>query len=44
MRARLRARLGLPSAKTTAYRLINSEGDNLPGVVVDVYDDAWWSS
>ncbi|MEO5769413.1 MAG: class I SAM-dependent rRNA methyltransferase, partial [Polyangia bacterium] len=36
----LRARLGLPSERTTAYRLVNSEGDNLPGVVVDVYDDA----
>jgi 23S rRNA (cytosine1962-C5)-methyltransferase len=33
----LRARLGLPSAETTAYRLLNSEGDGLPGVVVDVY-------
>ena len=37
--AGLRARLGLPSAATTAYRLINSEGDALPGVVVDVYGD-----
>jgi 23S rRNA (cytosine1962-C5)-methyltransferase len=36
----LRARLGLPSERTTAYRLINSEGDELPGVVVDVYGDA----
>ena len=36
----LRARLGLPSAKTTAYRLVNSEGDGLPGLVVDVYGDA----
>jgi 23S rRNA (cytosine1962-C5)-methyltransferase len=35
-----RARLGLPSATTTAYRLINSEGDDLPGLVVDVYGDA----
>jgi 23S rRNA (cytosine1962-C5)-methyltransferase len=35
----LRARLSLPSAETTAYRLINSEGDGLPGVVVDVYGD-----
>jgi 23S rRNA (cytosine1962-C5)-methyltransferase len=37
--AGLRTRLGLPSAETTAYRLINSEGDALPGVVVDVYGD-----
>lgn len=36
----LRARLGLPSERTTAYRLINSEGDDLPGLVVDIYDDA----
>src|SRR3569623_350721 len=36
----LRARLGLPSTRTTAYRLINSEGDDLPGLVVDVYGDA----
>jgi 23S rRNA (cytosine1962-C5)-methyltransferase len=35
-----RARLGLPSPATTAYRLINSEGDDLPGLVVDVYGDA----
>ncbi len=25
--------------QTTAYRLINGEGDNLPGLIVDVYDD-----
>lgn len=36
----LRVRLGFPSDRTTAYRLVNSEGDNLPGVVVDVYGDA----
>jgi 23S rRNA (cytosine1962-C5)-methyltransferase len=36
----LRVRLGLPSATTTAYRLINSEGDDLPGLVVDVFGDA----
>jgi 23S rRNA (cytosine1962-C5)-methyltransferase len=35
----LRKRLGLPSDETTAYRLINSEGDALPGVVVDLYGD-----
>src|SRR5579863_699233 len=35
----LRARLGLPSAETNAYRLVNSEGDALPGLVVDVYGD-----
>jgi 23S rRNA (cytosine1962-C5)-methyltransferase len=36
----LRARIGLPSERTTAYRLVNSEGDDLPGLVVDVYGDA----
>ena len=36
----LRVRLGLPSERTTAYRLINSEGDDLSGLVVDVYGDA----
>jgi 23S rRNA (cytosine1962-C5)-methyltransferase len=35
-----RARFGLPSERTTAYRLINSEGDDLPGVVVDVFGSA----
>jgi 23S rRNA (cytosine1962-C5)-methyltransferase len=35
----LRHRLGLPSAETTAFRLANSEGDGLPGVVIDVYGD-----
>jgi 23S rRNA (cytosine1962-C5)-methyltransferase len=33
----LRTRIGLPSEQTNAYRLINSEGDGLPGLVVDVY-------
>jgi 23S rRNA (cytosine1962-C5)-methyltransferase len=36
----LRARLALPSPHTTAYRLVNSEGDGLPGLVVDVSGDA----
>jgi 23S rRNA (cytosine1962-C5)-methyltransferase len=36
----LRARIGLPSERTTIYRLVNSEGDDLPGLVVDVYGDA----
>jgi 23S rRNA (cytosine1962-C5)-methyltransferase len=35
-----RARLGLPSERTNVYRLINSEGDDLPGLVVDIYADA----
>lgn len=36
----LRQRLGLPSAQTNAYRLVNSEGDNLPGLIIDVFGDA----
>jgi 23S rRNA (cytosine1962-C5)-methyltransferase len=38
----VRARLGLPAQApaTNVYRLINSEGDDLPGLVVDVYADA----
>jgi 23S rRNA (cytosine1962-C5)-methyltransferase len=36
----LRARLGYPGPETDAYRLVNSEGDSLPGLVVDVYGDA----
>jgi 23S rRNA (cytosine1962-C5)-methyltransferase len=35
----LRRLLGLPSAETTAYRLVSSEGDGLPGVTIDVYGD-----
>ncbi|MSP62110.1 MAG: class I SAM-dependent rRNA methyltransferase [Myxococcales bacterium] len=37
--AGLRRRLGLPSERTDAYRLVNSEGDALPGLVVDIYRD-----
>lgn len=33
----LRRALGLPSDKTTAFRLVHGEGDFLPGLVVDVY-------
>ena len=36
----LRTRLKLPNSDTTAYRLVNSEGDGLPGLVVDVFGDA----
>ncbi len=35
-----RAALGLPSADTTGYRLVNAEGDGLPGLVADVFGDA----
>ena len=36
----LRARLGLPSPTTSIYRLVNSEGDDLPGLIVDMFGDA----
>jgi 23S rRNA (cytosine1962-C5)-methyltransferase len=36
----LRSRLGLPSPRTTAWRLANSEGDGLPGLVIDVFGEA----
>ncbi|XP_074296015.1 uncharacterized protein LOC141623756 isoform X2 [Silene latifolia] len=35
----LRNQLGLPSTNTNAYRLVNSEGDRLSGLIVDVFDD-----
>ncbi len=38
--ARFRKELGLPSEETTGYRLVNGEGDRLPGLLVDVYGDA----
>src|SRR4030095_13294440 len=31
----MRRRIGLPSAETDAFRLVNSEGDALPGLVID---------
>ncbi|ESR35529.1 S-adenosyl-L-methionine-dependent methyltransferases superfamily protein [Citrus sinensis] len=36
----LRWRLGLPSANTNAYRLVNSEGDRLSGLIVDVFGES----
>lgn len=35
----LRRTLGLPSRKTTVYRLVNSEGDSLSGLTADVLHD-----
>ena len=35
----LRASMGLPSPETNAYRLIHAEGDRLPGLIVDRFDD-----
>lgn len=31
--------LGLPREGTTGFRLINSEGDGLPGLIIDVFED-----
>jgi 23S rRNA (cytosine1962-C5)-methyltransferase len=36
---RRRAALGLPSPRTNAYRVLNSEGDDFPGLVIDRYAD-----
>ncbi|KAG6509729.1 hypothetical protein ZIOFF_027734 [Zingiber officinale] len=35
----LRRSMGLPSPDTNAYRLVNSEGDRLSGLIVDVFGD-----
>ncbi|KAL7217505.1 hypothetical protein ACSBR2_010871 [Camellia fascicularis] len=35
----LRRSLGLPSANTNAYRLVNSEGDRLSGLIIDIFGD-----
>ncbi len=35
----LRVSLGLVSDTNNTYRLIHGEGDSLPGLIVDVYDD-----
>jgi 23S rRNA (cytosine1962-C5)-methyltransferase len=31
--------LGLPSQETSAVRIVNAEGDDLPGLVVDIFGD-----
>jgi 23S rRNA (cytosine1962-C5)-methyltransferase len=36
---RLRLSLGLVSERNNCYRLVHGEGDNLPGLIVDVYGD-----
>ena len=35
--AKLRKELGFPSGRTNAFRLVNAEGDGLPGLVIDYY-------
>lgn len=34
---KLRKRIAVANESTTAYRLINAEGDGMPGLVVDIY-------
>ncbi len=47
----LRHRLGLPNISTNVYRLLNSEGDRLSGLIIDIFDkvavvqySAYWVS
>lgn len=35
----LRHEIGLPTPRTNAYRLVHSEGDQLPGLIMDRFDD-----
>ena len=35
----LRHEIGLPSARTNGFRLVHAEGDQIPGLVVDRFDD-----
>lgn len=35
----MRCALGLVSSDNNTYRLVHGEGDSLPGLIVDVYDD-----
>jgi len=35
----LRKKLGYPGPKTNAYRLVHGEGDRLPGLIIDIYDN-----
>lgn len=37
---KLRRSLGLTEGSTTAYRLIHGEGDSLPGLIVDIYNNS----
>lgn len=35
----LRKEIGIVTDTTNAYRLIHGEGDHLPGLIIDIYDD-----
>lgn len=36
----LRKNLGITEGATNAYRLVHGEGDSLPGLIIDIYDNA----
>ncbi len=36
----LRKKLGYPGQQTNAYRLVHGEGDRLPGLIIDIYNNA----
>src|SRR3954463_7912139 len=36
---RVREELGLPDEFTTGFRVVHAEGDGLPGLIVDRFDD-----
>ncbi len=35
----LRAQIDLPNSETNAYRLFHGEGDGVPGLIIDIYND-----
>ena len=35
----MRSRLSIFDEKTTCYRLVHGEGDSLPGLIIDIYDN-----
>ena len=37
---KMRQSIGLPSAETNAYRLFHGEGDGVPGLIIDIYNNA----
>ncbi len=37
--AAMRASMGLPSEHTNGFRLVHGEGDGLPGLIIDVYNN-----
>ncbi|MCQ2332241.1 MAG: class I SAM-dependent rRNA methyltransferase [Paludibacteraceae bacterium] len=37
--ASMRRAMGLPNERTNSYRLVHGEGDGLPGLVVDIYNN-----